>query len=128
MEISVGTFRTDRLMEGDRPSQVTVNTGSTVVAIILIGNEKGGTFECHNVIGYIFRDEVGNLQKDSEESSNEVGKSQKMKEKLKRVGIRWKNEDKETGNEVEEGRVWWEKGKTQNEAAIWWEKETLYRK
>ena len=30
MENSVGTFRTDRLMQGDRPSQVTVNTGSTV--------------------------------------------------------------------------------------------------
>ena len=26
MENSVGTFRTDRLMQGDRPSQVTVNT------------------------------------------------------------------------------------------------------
>ena len=33
MENSVGTFRTDRLMQGDRPSQVTVNTGSTVQAI-----------------------------------------------------------------------------------------------
>ena len=32
MENSVGTFRTDRLMQGNRPSQVTVNTGSTVVA------------------------------------------------------------------------------------------------
>ena len=32
MENSVGTFRTDRLMQGDRPSQVTVNTGSTVLA------------------------------------------------------------------------------------------------
>ena len=31
MENSVGTFRTDRLMQGDRPSQVTVNTGSTVL-------------------------------------------------------------------------------------------------
>ena len=31
MKNSVGTFRTDRLMQGDRPSQVTVNTGSTVV-------------------------------------------------------------------------------------------------
>ena len=30
VENSVGTFRTDRLMQGDRPSQVTVNTGSTV--------------------------------------------------------------------------------------------------
>ena len=30
MENSVGTFRTDRLMQGDRPSQVIVNTGSTV--------------------------------------------------------------------------------------------------
>ena len=28
---SVGTFRTDRLMQGGRPSQVTVNTGSTVL-------------------------------------------------------------------------------------------------
>ena len=31
MENSVGTFRTDRLMQGDCPSQVTVNTGSTVL-------------------------------------------------------------------------------------------------
>ena len=31
MENSVGTFRTDRLMQGDHPSQVTVNTGSTVL-------------------------------------------------------------------------------------------------
>ena len=33
MENSVGTFRTDRLMQGELPSQVTVNTGSTVRAI-----------------------------------------------------------------------------------------------
>ena len=31
MENSVGTFSTDRLLQGDRPSQVTVNTGSTVL-------------------------------------------------------------------------------------------------
>ena len=36
MENSVGTFRTGRLMQGDRPSQVTVNTGSTVIIIIII--------------------------------------------------------------------------------------------
>ena len=30
-KIPLGTFRIDRLMQGDRPSQVTVNTGSTVV-------------------------------------------------------------------------------------------------
>ena len=35
MENSVGTFRTDRLMQGDRPLQVTVNTGSTVLALFL---------------------------------------------------------------------------------------------
>ena len=28
--VYVGTFRTDRLMQGDRPSQLTVYTGSTV--------------------------------------------------------------------------------------------------
>ena len=36
MENSVGTFRTDRLMQGDRPSQVTVNTGSTVVVLVIL--------------------------------------------------------------------------------------------
>ena len=35
---SVGTFRTDRLMQGDRPSQVTVNTGSTVVYISVMNS------------------------------------------------------------------------------------------
>ena len=35
MENSVGTFRTDRLMQGDRPSQVTVNTGSTVLPLVI---------------------------------------------------------------------------------------------
>ena len=34
MENSVGIFRTDRLMQGDRPSRVTVNTGSAVVDLV----------------------------------------------------------------------------------------------
>ena len=36
MENSVGTFRTDHLMQGDRPSQVTVNTGSTVYDLYIV--------------------------------------------------------------------------------------------
>ena len=36
MENSVGTFCTDRVMQGDHPSQVTVNTGSTVYTYLHI--------------------------------------------------------------------------------------------
>ena len=69
MENSVGTFRTDRLMQGDHPSQVTVNTGSTVVPLSV--QSQVSLYYCnHTTISGLQSTEVGSPKAPRSRSSS----------------------------------------------------------